>query len=933
MANVSYLGVSLTLVLLLTSFSTQGQEVDIAPELYENQLKFAWGTNFKYNGLLHHNLDRVWVVTKIPLPKWSEIKLPMDNGFNISCEFPDETMFKYTDKRGSLKLQEHIQPWLRQICKASKPLMKMLQQKSLRAKEAFTTVMRDDLYAALPELSLVDRVKRWVAQVVGFGLGLATLAIEQINTHLQKSRNEAIMKTLALLRNRDAKIHNFVTQFESDFIMYGKYNVESLDKIVGSFNNLSQQTTRLETVIEGRDALWPEYYMAHAAGPSLYTHQLEIYTEVETEKHISIIERMTASMKEVMWAIAKLGEGYIPPQIFTPARLREILTAVSAMVKEKYPGYDLAIPHLTQYYDMKLVTFSVDKTDHSLIVTFPVLVKNFHKESLVLYEVETVPVPINDLNEQADSYSEVVIDKPYIAVNNEYYIQLRMQELRMCKQIHFRYYCEELFLVKHKTKHSCASALYFDLPLRIVRDNCEFKYAFNTTVNPAVLDGGQTIVLANILSKKKLICTNNFNLATPLPSYPYVLVNRSILCNCEIEAGLTYLLRSIGSCSESPLQNPMYFTINLAFYDYFREFIKSPPKHPKVARLVDWKFPVYLQDLKKVSKKTPMSLDPPTSLKELLDQMTERHHNLKDLEDDEDDSFDTEHISGPPAKVFTFVASILSCLAVLAIIAITCKYTKIKALVTGLILHQAPSGEAARIVKGTVSSMVFAGAKSETCNGVATVTVQYATPWLTYCLAGLTFISIAVYLYKNFSIRNILRGYKYDRYCTIYMYLTHNHHHVPIKLLSTTGVPHLFQVSRPFQISQVTLRTDLLWDTIHLDWDQVNITSADQCVAMPTEITIPLIDKIRVRHTLAQDDTMVHFMIRQGWLFHHITYPQLCSQCALNHGRHCNCNHCNNTLPSGLLSPLAASSPILIPPGRSDNTEATDNDGVTLNFA
>jgi hypothetical protein len=62
-------------------------------------------------------------------------------------------VWKYYATRSSIPLQEGSLPWLEK-CKANLPLLKMLQQKSKRAKEASTAIMRDDLYAALPELSL-----------------------------------------------------------------------------------------------------------------------------------------------------------------------------------------------------------------------------------------------------------------------------------------------------------------------------------------------------------------------------------------------------------------------------------------------------------------------------------------------------------------------------------------------------------------------------------------------------------------------------------------------------------------------------------------------------------------------------------------------------------------------------------------------------------
>ena len=84
--------------------------------------------------------------------------------------------------------------------------------------------------------------------------------------------------------------------------------------------------------------------------------------------------------------------------------------------------------------------------------------------------------------------------KPYIATNADYYVQLEIEELFMCKQISHIYFCEELFLVKHKTKHSCESALFYNLDSELIRQNCKFKFYYNTSVIPSVLDGGSEIV-------------------------------------------------------------------------------------------------------------------------------------------------------------------------------------------------------------------------------------------------------------------------------------------------------------------------------------------------------------------------------------------------------------------------------------------------------
>ena len=86
---------------------------------------------------------------------------------------------------------------------------------------------------------------------------------------------------------------------------------------------------------------------------------------------------------------------------------------------------------------------------------------------------------------------------------------------------------------------------------------CTFKYFYNTMVQPSILDGGNHILLANQKAAKNLICSHNHNLATPLAQFPYVLVNRSLLCHC-------HLAKSLASCKDATSLK-LYFTINAAF--------------------------------------------------------------------------------------------------------------------------------------------------------------------------------------------------------------------------------------------------------------------------------------------------------------------------------------------------------------------------------
>ena len=114
-------------------------------------------------------------------------------------------------------------------------------------------------------------------------------------------------------------------------------------------------------------------------------------------------------------------------------RLQDILDKVKTGVQKTNPDYDIVIKRLHLYYDMKLVTFDIDK-DKNLIVQFPVFIQPYTQQLLILYQRDPVTVLIVDQNTQADSYTHLQIDRPYIALNSETYITVRQQELKHAEE-------------------------------------------------------------------------------------------------------------------------------------------------------------------------------------------------------------------------------------------------------------------------------------------------------------------------------------------------------------------------------------------------------------------------------------------------------------------------------------------------------------------
>ena len=77
-------------------------------------------------------------------------------------------------------------------------------------------------------------------------------------------------------------------------------------------------------------------------------------------------------------------------------------------------------------------------------------------------------------------------------------------------------------MVKHKSKYSCKSAVYFDLDPDIIKDNCRFTFYHKADITPTVLDGGNDIILANSPNDKHIIYNINNDIPVKIPSHPYV---------------------------------------------------------------------------------------------------------------------------------------------------------------------------------------------------------------------------------------------------------------------------------------------------------------------------------------------------------------------------------------------------------------------------
>ena len=423
------------------------------------------------------------------------------------------------------------------------------------------------------------------------------------------------------------------------------------------------------------------------------------------------------------------------------------------------PDYTFILDRLYLYHDVQLVIFGINR-DMNIVIQFPVFIQPYTQKPLILYQLETVPVLNLDKNIEVQVYTHLRVNKPYLALNSETYISLRHQELRSCKKIGYEFYCEELFIVKHKSRYSCESTIYFNLTTDIIRNNYNFDFYYNNTdITPTVLDGGDKIVLANWSTDKHIICNINNDIPIKIPSHLYVLVNRSILCNCGIEVDNHHLLESIASCNKKTTKLIMYFTINLAFTNYVDILPNMTDSVPLIKDRTQYEqsLPIYLN-----IPHYDNSLNyRPTRLRDFMtNYVNNNNNNNKEIFDwqqrhaMESPTFSTSKIFffNQIVNIFMFTSSIISIITIIIVIYLFCKHKHIRTIIASLILYKAKEVEA------------NSNSNSETNN--------YECKTLAYIGMVFTVLSMITVIFLHYRKSKLCRVYRFSNVVKIVLFIS-----------------------------------------------------------------------------------------------------------------------------------------------------------------
>ena len=127
-------------------------------------------------------------------------------------------------------------------------------------------------------------------------------------------------------------------KLDDTMLMYGIYNVETLEKLINTVCNIHKTTSSHEKLFAGEHthSIFRMLY-THSLGLQHYSTNSLLYLRIIQDKYISLHRELITQLCTYVSAIRILAKGYLPNTLIKPNELQEILTQVKCSLHTTNP--------------------------------------------------------------------------------------------------------------------------------------------------------------------------------------------------------------------------------------------------------------------------------------------------------------------------------------------------------------------------------------------------------------------------------------------------------------------------------------------------------------------------------------------------------------------------------------------------------------------
>ena len=250
------------------------------------------------------------------------------------------------------------------------------------------------------------------------------MLMKGINALVDAKRANSINNAIKMLNANVEITHNRLVTLENRTSMMAKAVMPVLKDLKSQINKTNEQ-------------LASQYRMMSSA-----------------HNRYDLLFRQTHEMQMMYYFALLLFKNYLTIQVGTLQRIhRQYIRYESALdeLEDTAPEYEPVFTSIYQYYGDSLASFT--NTIDDLLLQLPILITLKVQVPMLLFSIETVPVPLDAETYigYKREYTQIIPETEYIALTDNNYVPLTQVQISLCSKIGYMYYCEYAHLLKEHT--------------------------------------------------------------------------------------------------------------------------------------------------------------------------------------------------------------------------------------------------------------------------------------------------------------------------------------------------------------------------------------------------------------------------------------------------------------------------------------------------
>ena len=524
-----------------------------------------------------------------------------------------------------------------------------------------------------------------------------------------------------------------------------------------------------------------------------------------------------------------------------------------------------------------------------------------------LFSLQTVPVPYHPNSKSSDDnqvYTWLQPDHHMLAMSSKTYLALDSKQLPYCRRFSTIYYCENLFLVTHRSEHTHESAIYWNESASLINEKCNFEYYHELTPEPKVLDAGDYLLLAGL----------------PIPS-------------CDIL-----------SCEDENVDLHMYYTVNMAVVNHFETQIPEIEQINDLMQIETMNANGKgLNDQEDQFTVSDVLLSSYEDEEVLIEYMLANPIPFKDIAEcivnDEKVHLTKEDLALSNTKIENWLTSKIKWLAVVLIASIigiisfiigmimVKKWFSVKNTVTTI---NTSVSKVTKQLTGAITPLnSLKGAESIGAESIdlkecqKDYIIKVELTWhdililVIYEVIILIFIVLVVKLVKhihrlcNFNNLQMPDSYVKQNCCPIRMLGNRSDIYLELSSITsissirlyigtTMGYPTQFSMTGKLTKGDIEYHTSILYDEINFDWSKIDFRYQNEPIFFPSTTQVPLHGKFKTRKVLACLDPQYRIVIQCQIIVHVLNEHERVLK-ELTDSTECNINDSHNDIIEELI--------------------------------